>query len=258
MGSSSQRPREMALFAGAGGGIWGSRLLGWETVCYVEIDAYCQRVLQARIEDGLFDDAPIWDDIKTFDGRSWRGHVDIITAGFPCQPFSSAGKQRGGADERNLWPETLRVLCEVRPPFAFLENVSGLLAKNHGYFGAILGDLASSGFDARWTVLGAADCGGPHARKRLWVLVADAESQRRPWSVCGHLQDSYQAPWAGFNASGPLDPRLSAFEAFEEGLGEPAVFGMDDGLAHRRDRLRIAGNGQVPAVVARAWKELTQ
>lgn len=169
-----ERLRELSLFSGAGGGLLASRLLGWRTVCYVEREPYCQRVIRARIEDGLLDDAPIWDDVKTFDGRPWRGLVDVISAGFPCQPFSVAGKKRAADDDRNGWPDTIRIIREVRPAFAFLENVPGLLAASHGYFGTLLGALAESGYDAVWDCLSAASCGAPHIRDRLWVLAADS------------------------------------------------------------------------------------
>ena len=172
---------ELALFAGAGGGLLASQhLLGFATVCYVELDAYCVAVLQARISDGYLDDAPVWDDVKTFDGLLWRGSVDLVTAGFPCQPWSVAGKQRGEEDDRNLWPDTIRIIREVKPRYCYLENVTGLLAGSHGYFGAILGDLADSGYDARWTVLSAAEVGAPHLRKRLWVLAYSTSCQRDP------------------------------------------------------------------------------
>lgn len=174
------RPTELALFAGAGGGLLASRwLLGHRVVCYVERDPYCVRVLRARIADGLIDDAPIWDDVRTFDGRPWRGLVDVVSAGFPCQPFSAAGKRHAGDDERNGWPDTIRVLREVRPALAFLENVPGLLAGSHGYFGRVLGDLAESGFDAEWGVLSAGGVGAPHKRARLWIVAADADRRGR-------------------------------------------------------------------------------
>ena len=143
-----------------------------------------QRVIRARIRDGLFDDAPIWDDARTFDGVPWRGLVDVISAGFPCQPFSVAGKRRGEDDPRNLWPDTLRIIREVRPSYAFLENVPGLLA-GHGYFGRILGDLAEAGFDAEWIVLSAADAGANHLRKRLWILAYSTELLIRQEPLAG-------------------------------------------------------------------------
>lgn len=167
----------MALFAGIGGGILGSKLIGWRTVCAVEKEPYCREVLLRRQRDGVLPVFPIWDDVRTFDGRPWRGIVDVVTAGFPCQPFSCAGKRRGENDERNLWPDTLRILCEVRPRFALLENVPGLLATR--YFGRILGDLAESVFDARGKIVSAADVGAWHLRKRLWIKLSDPASMQR-------------------------------------------------------------------------------
>jgi DNA (cytosine-5)-methyltransferase 1 len=160
---------ELALFAGAGGGLLATtHLLGWRTVAAVEIDPYRREVLLRRQLDGVLDVFPIWDDCRTFDGEPWAGLVDVVTAGFPCQPFSVAGKRRGADDERNGWPDTIRIIREVRPRYAFLENVPGLLGS--GYFGRVLGDLAEAGFDAEWCVLGADDVGAPHRRKRLWIL----------------------------------------------------------------------------------------
>jgi len=168
---------ELALFAGAGGGILGGRLLGWRTVCAVEKEPYCREVLLRRQRDGVLPLFPIWDDVRTFDGKPWRGLVDVVSAGFPCQPFSCAGRRRGADDDRNLWPETCRVLREVGPCFALLENVPGLLATD--YFGGILGDLAEAGFDACWDVVSAAECGAPHLRKRLWVVAHPKSSELR-------------------------------------------------------------------------------
>lgn len=173
---------ELSLFSGGGGGLLGSKLLGWRAVGYVEFNPYCQREIRQRIEDGVLDRAPIFGDVRAFlsEGyaRSYQGLVDVVSGGFPCQPFSVAGKQAGADDPRNMWPQTIEVLRQVRPRYAFLENVPGLLA--HAYFGTILGDLAESGFHARWCVLSAADVGAPHLRKRLWIL-ADATNRGREW-----------------------------------------------------------------------------
>ena len=131
--------------------------------------------------DGLLDRFPIWDDVQTFDGRPWRGSIQIITAGFPCQPFSCSGIQRGKDDERNMWPDTIRIIREVRPRWVLLENVKGLLSigkepGKNGYFGRILGDLAESGYDCRWSCISAQSVGAPHRRDRLWI-VAHASSE---------------------------------------------------------------------------------
>lgn len=166
--------RELSLFTGVGGGLLGTKLLGWTCVCAVEIEPYCQEVLVRRQADGWLDPFPIWPDVRTFDGTAWRGRVDVVTAGFPCQPFSLAGKRKGADDERNGWPDTARILGEVRPRYALLENVPGLLRS--GYFGTVIGDLAAIGYDARWDVFSASECGAPHRRERLWIRAADASS----------------------------------------------------------------------------------
>lgn len=163
--------RELALFVGAGGGLLAGKLLGLEPVGYVEWDAYCQEVLEARIRDGVLAAAPIFGDIRAFlrEGiaRSYRGVADVVTAGFPCPSFSVAGKRLGGEDERNMWPETIGVLRDVRPKLALLENAAGLAS--HEYFGTVLGDLAFEGFDSEWGMLRASDVGAPHERNRIWI-----------------------------------------------------------------------------------------
>ncbi|KKM69495.1 hypothetical protein LCGC14_1450280 [marine sediment metagenome] len=169
----------LALFAGIGG-----LELGLSehvrTVCYVEQDDYAAKVLQARIKDGQLDDAPIWDDIRTFDGKPWRGVVDIVVGGFPCQDVSVAGRRAGIEGARSgLWAEMFRVVCEVRPQFVFVENVPGLLSRG---LGRVLGDLASVGYDAEWLCLQAAEVGAPHRRERVFVLAHTlcADSGGRP------------------------------------------------------------------------------
>lgn len=173
---SQEKLNGISLFAGVAGIDVGLREYV-RTVCYVENNAYCQKVIQARIRDGCLDDAPIWDDVKTFNGQPWAGRVDIIFGGFPCQDVSIAGKRAGITGARSgLWKEFARIICEIRPQYAFIENVPGLIAKG---FDVLLCDLAEIGYDARWTTLSAAEVGAPHKRERLWIL-AYAEGTRRP------------------------------------------------------------------------------
>ncbi len=178
----------LALCAGIAGLELGLQLaLGRErvrTVCYVEREAYAVSVLVARMEDGCLDEAPIWSDITTFDGRPWRGYVDLITAGFPCQPFSAAGKRLGLADERWIWPDIARIIREVGPRLVFLENVPGLALQGLGH---VLGSLAESGLDAEWGVFSAAGIGAPHRRARLFILAYSARN-------LGNAEDSMQRP----------------------------------------------------------------
>ena len=158
---------ELALFAGAGGGILGGKLLGWRTVCAVEWEPYPASVLCARQNDGFLPPFPIWDDVQTFKGEPWRGIVDVISGGFPCQDISAAGKGAGIDGERSgMWREMARIICEVGPRYVFVENSPMLTSRG---LGAVLGDLASMGFDAKWGVLGANDIGANHQRDRIWI-----------------------------------------------------------------------------------------
>ena len=169
--------RELALFAGAGGGILGGKMLGWRTVCAVEIEKYPRSVLLQRQKDGILDKFQIWDDVRTFDGRQWRGKVDVISGGFPCQDISSAGKGLGieRGERSGLWREYARIICEVRPRYCFVENSPMLTVRG---LGIVLGDLASLGYDAAWKVLSAGDCGAPHERARMWIVgkISDSDS----------------------------------------------------------------------------------
>jgi len=196
--------RELALFAGAGGGILGGKLLGWRTVCAVEIDEYCRAVLCQRQNDGCLEAFPVWDDVRSFDGRPWRGLVDVVSGGFPCQDISCAGKGVGIEGARSgLWSEMARIVCEVRPQYAFIEN-SPMLA-NRGLT-RVLGDLVEMGFNAQWGIVSAADVGAPHLRKRLWIVAnamrngatkesrsvepeagrAEISARRRKWGKSGN------------------------------------------------------------------------
>lgn len=165
---------ELALFAGAGGGILAGKLHGWRTIAAVEINPYRARRLMQRQNEGHLPPFPIWDDVRSFDGRSWRGLVDLVSAGFPCTDISRAGRKEGIEGEASgLWVEVPRILREVQPRFAFLENAAEL---PHRGLGRVLGDLAELGFDARWCVLGSDDIGAEHIRNRTWIL---ADSM--PW-----------------------------------------------------------------------------
>lgn len=163
--------RELALFAGGGGSILAGRLLGWTCVGAVELDDYCQAILRARQDDGTLEAFPLFGDIRAFNREfagSYRGVADVVTAGFPCQPFSAAGSRRGADDERNLWPQTAECLRLVRPRLALLENVAALLSD--GYVRRVFGDLAELGYGARWGIVPASAAGAPHLRRRLWIV----------------------------------------------------------------------------------------
>jgi DNA (cytosine-5)-methyltransferase 1 len=189
---------ELALFAGAGGGILGGQLLGWRTVCAVERDPYAASVLLARQNDGFLPAFPIWDDVRTFDGRPWRGIVDVVSGGFPCQDISAAGKGAGITGERSgLWAEMARIIGEVRPRYAFVENSPLLTSRG---LDVVLGDLASMGYDARWGVLGAYHAGAPHKRDRIWIVASDPLRDRYRIAVQQeHIEGGCVTPDVGSN-----------------------------------------------------------
>ncbi|WP_019101039.1 DNA cytosine methyltransferase [Chromobacterium haemolyticum] len=166
---------ELALFAGAGGGILGGHLLGWRTVCAVEWEPYAAAVLAARQNDGILPPFPIWDDVRTFDGRPFRGLVDVVSGGFPCQDISAAGAGAGIDGARSgLWREMARIIGEVRPPDVLMENSPLLVGRG---LAVVLGDLAALGYDAQWACISASDTEAPHQRDRIW-LVAHAKGER--------------------------------------------------------------------------------
>ena len=241
---------ELALFAGAGGGILGGHLLGWRTVAAVEFNAYCARRLMQRQNEGHLPPFPIWDDVCTFDGTPWRGAVDVVSGGFPCQDISVAGRGAGIDGERSgLWLEMARIVREVRPAFVYVENSPMLIDRG---LDRVLGDLAAMGFDARWGVLGADDLGAPQHRERIWIL-ADAHNARRERTEWARQPDQTREarkasrrelvrPDRGFWPPGPREVHRIPLST--------------DGVANRVDRLRAIGNGQIPCVAASAWRLL--
>ena len=140
---------------------------GYRAVGYVERDAFAAAVLVARMEDQTLDQAPVWDDLTGFDGRQWRSAVDLVSAGYPCQPFSVAGKRKGADDPRHLWPHVARVVAECGPVWVFLENVSNHL--NLGYR-EVREELEDLGYGVTEGLFTAAEVGAPHRRQRLFVL----------------------------------------------------------------------------------------
>ena len=185
--------RELALFAGAGGGILGGHLLGWRTVCAVEWEPYAACVLAARQNDGILPAFPIWDDVQTFDGKPWAGRVDVVSGGFPCQDISAAGRGAGIEGKRSgMWFHMARIIGEVRPRYVYVENSPMLTSRG---LHRVLGDLAEMGFDARWGVISAADVGAPHQRDRIWIVSRYIPPPPRIWPTpTAHMSKETNAP----------------------------------------------------------------
>ena len=263
---------ELALFAGAGGGILGGHLLGWKTVCAVEWEAYPASILVARQNDKILPPFPIWDDVQTFDGKPWQGIVDVVSGGFPCQDISAAGKGGGiTASRSSMWKHMARIIGEVRPRYCFVENSPMLTSRG---LGTVLGDLASLGFDAEWGVLSAADVGANHLRERIWIVgkntkqsrfFSHSEHNRNGW----RKQQSQSIKEKNGTMANPIKFRTQR-QSPTEGKSsewinstswwqfEPDVCRVANGMADRVDRLKAIGNGQVPLCAATAWRLLSK
>jgi len=221
---------ELALFAGAGGGILGGKLLGWRTICAVEINRHRRDCLLARQNDGALEPFPIWDDICTFDGLPWRGRIGVVSGGYPCQAYSTAARGRNTADD--LWPEMRRVVAEVAARYVFAENVS------RRSIDAAASDLQAMGYQVRCISLSAADLGADHVRPRHWLRAyADNESE----------------------LLGDFDAEVAELQSICAGVwtAEPGSSRVADGVAERMERYIATGEGQIPIVAAAAWRLLS-
>jgi len=154
--------RHGSLFSGIGGFDLASQWMGWENVFQVEIDPFCQKVLEKN-----FPRVKRYGDIKEFNGTKYRGTVDIISGGFPCQPFSVAGKRKGKADDRFLWPEMLRVIREVNPSFIVGENVTGIIGLA---LEQVLSEVEAEGYYTETFIIPACAVNAPHRRDRVWII----------------------------------------------------------------------------------------
>jgi len=222
---------ELALFAGAGGGILGGSLIGWRTVCAVEVNTYCCRRLMQRQNEGHLPPFPIWDDVCSFDGRQWRGAIDVVSGGFPCQAFSTAARGRNTA--RDLWPEMRRIISEVEPPYVFAENVAARAIERAAL------DCEEMGYKTDLLSLSAADLGADHKRRRFWLLAHTDDKAKLRRSI---------------NAETCRMPSVhgSVWET------DPFSTGVADGVADRMERITAVGNGQVPIVAAAAVWALSE
>lgn len=266
---------------------------GYRTVAFVEREAHAAATLVARMEDASLAPAPIWDDLKSFDGRPWRGRVHIVSAGYPCQPFSFAGARRGEEDPRHLWPEVARIVDEVQPEWVFCENVEGHISLG---LADVAAELRGMGYTPKAGMFSAREAGASHVRRRVFLL-AHANGERRGIfsgsGDCGPGADNDGAfrlldgEWwtvrpqhvgaqldvavvddegAGLDACRQIDrifpPGPGEFQEWDRILHrrpdlQPALLRSDDGVADRVERSRAAGNGVCSLAAAVAWKTLS-
>jgi len=265
----------LSLCAGVGGLDLGVELATGgiaRTVCFVERETHAAAILAARMEEELLAPAPIWSDLTSFDGREWRGVVDCVAAGYPCQPFSTAGRRAGVDDPRHLWPHVARIIRETGTDWAFLENVPGHLSLG---FDDVCRELQGMGFVVAAGLFSAAEVGASHRRERLFVLahrdggqgeLGYSSMSRLPRGLYGQGDDAEgrEAQTGRTTADGlpswpprPMSDWTGIPERLWPATAKPGVRGMADGLAGRVDRLRACGNGVVPLAAANAFRTLT-
>ena len=244
--------KELSLFTGIGGGIYGSMILGWETVAYVEQDEYCREVIAQRIQDEWFDKGDIYGDIADFNktaAHKYAGQIDVLTGGFPCQPFSVAGERKGTSDDRWLFDEIIKTIEIVRPKRLFFENVPGILGD--AAIVTIFKELESIGFKpSPPLLLSSDDCGNIHKRQRVWIYATNTSCKRKKPSIKKQIQRQ------------PYLPRKQSIRGREDLLNgfcspSPYICRMDDEFPNRGKQLKAIGNGQDPIVMATAYKLLS-
>lgn len=245
-----------SLFSGIGGFDLAAQWMGWENVFHVERDPFCRQVLSHH-----FPESQSFDDVKTFDATHFRGRVSIISGGFPCQPFSAAGKRAGTSDDRYLWPEMFRIIQEARPTYVVAENVRGLLSWNDGLvLDTVCADLEGEGYEVFPTVLGAASVNAPHRRDRIWI-VAHADNKGGAGGP-GQVQGTHGEVPKRHDDAQPCNPGID----WQDFPTVSPICGGDDGLPERldgitfpkwrRESIKAYGNAIVPQVALQIFRAL--
>lgn len=230
------------LFSGIGG--LTLALAPWvRPIAYCENDRYAQAVLLSRMSKGEIARAPIWDDVRTLGRKNFHGRtsIDLISAGFPCQDISAAGRGAGLAGERSgLFFQVVRLVRELGPAFVFLENVPAIRTRG---LDVVIKELSGLGYDCRWTTVSAADVGAPHLRKRWWLLAANADRTR--------LQVSGTQP-----ARENRGVQRRSSSAGSRWAGEPGMGRVVHGVRYRVDRIGRLGGSVVPPAAREAFRRL--
>ena len=277
--------RHGSLFSGIGGFDLAAEWMGWENVFQVEWDAYCQKVLAKN-----FPNVKRYGDIKEFDGTKYRGLVNIISGGFPCQPFSVAGKRQGEEDTRFLWPEMLRVIGEIEPLFVVGENVANLISMGHGkIFDRILADLENKGYKTEQYIIPACSVGAWHRRDRIWIIAHSINSKHRINGRSNRKENGIQeldreairsglpigttstnSDYRSKRTEGIKSKEIQELEGFQRGkdqriyadwtrrpdLFTPILCRSYDGLSNGMDRVKGLGNAIVPQVAYEIFKAI--
>ncbi len=250
--------KHLSLFSGIGGIDLAAEWAGFESAIMVERDPYCQQVLKKN-----FPTTQIFDDVTTFNGFELRGTIDLISAGFPCQPHSLAGKRKASGDERDLWKEVVRILGEVQPRWFLGENVPGLLSSESGrFFGRVVNDLAKVGYRMGWAMYGAKDVGAVHRRNRVFIVAYSQSKSSNGSRIESQFNSNSPAPKSGGRTwqriSGGNWREWDTTPILYETRTESRVRGKNDGIPHRVDRLKCLGNAVVPQQIYPILEEMAR
>lgn len=245
-----------SLFSGIGGFDLAAKWMGWNNVFHCEKDKFCQKVLKYHYPESI-----LYENITKTDFTIHRGTIDILTGGFPCQPFSYAGMQKGKTDDRYLWPEMLRAIREIQPTWIVAENVPGILNIEGGLvFEQVCIDLENEGYEVQPLVLPVAGVDAPHIRQRVWIVANSGikglermqrkqTSDPREWpETSGSSTELYKIPtWAGWPAQSPVCTR-----------NDGVSYGLSDITfpKWRNESIKALGNAIVPQVAYQIFKSI--
>jgi len=260
--------RHGSLFSGIGGFDLAAEWMGWENVFHCEYDPFCQKILKHH-----FPNSKLYKDVKTFNASNYAGRIDIISGGFPCQPFSNAGLRKGTEDERNLWGEMLRVIREVSPRYVVGENVRGLLNWSGGVqFEQVCADLENEGYEVTPYLLPACGKNAPHRRDRIWFVAyrnepsTGTDVRRMSGSseeIRGRKESFVPRPLC---SDGDAPDTISESNDWENFPTQPPLCGGNDGIPKeldgitfskwRKESIKAYGNAIVPQVAHEIFKAI--
>ena len=239
--------RHGSLFSGIGGFDLAAEWMGWENVFQVEWDKYCQKVLTKN-----FPNVKKYGDIKEFDGKKYKGSIDILSGGFPCQPFSIAGKSKGSDDDRHLWPQYLRIIREIQPPFVVGENVPGIIEME---LDNIIADMESEGYSTEQFDIPAYAIWGLHSRRRIWIICYSKNYRQQ------HPVNSKDKGLSNERHNKEVSIKRGIAcdkERFLKQIRTSEFIRTSNGLPHRMDRIKALGNSIVPQIAFQIFKAIEE
>jgi len=245
------RLKHGSLFSGIGGFDLAAEWAGLDNIFQVEKDKYCQKVLKKN-----FPKSQLYGEIKEFNAKKFKESIDVISGGFPCQPFSHAGKKRGNADDRYLWDEMFRIISECKPEWVVAENVYGLISIGDGMvLEKVLTDLESEKFEVQTFIIPACSKNAPHRRDRTWIVANSKSNGDRLNKKRQRMsRDEYSGPrWKRMGYKSKKRSQTVAELSWEEEWIDNAsrLCGTGDGLSNRLDKnkaIKGLGNAIVPQI----------